>query len=158
MQLLEIWPSNQNLEIYGEGPLAAKLSELARNRPNIKYKGMLSNEKLTSVLDDYIGGIVPSSWMEGFPMVVLEYLRAGLPIIATKGNSVAKIVDESKSGVLFRADSRDELLNAIQTVLASRNHFSINALQHFESRYSEEIWLKKLFSIINQTLSESRSI
>jgi glycosyltransferase involved in cell wall biosynthesis len=156
LQLLEIWPNNQNLDVYGEGPLAAKLHELTRERPNLKYKGMIPNEKLTSVLDEYIGGVVPSSWREGFPMVVLEYLRAGVPIIATKGNNVSRIVEESKSGVQFKAGSREELLTAIETVLASRARFSINASQHFESRYSEEIWLNKLLSIIDQTLSESR--
>ena len=157
LQLLEIWPNNQNLDIYGEGPLAAKLQELTGKRLNLKYKGMIPNEKLTSVLNEYIGGVVPSSWREGFPMVVLEYLRAGLPIIATKGNNVSQIVEESNSGVQFKVDSREELLTAIETVLASRNLFSINASQHFESRYSEEIWLNKLLSIIDQTLSESPS-
>ena len=87
-------------------------------------------------------------------MVVLEYLRAGVPIITTKGNNVSQIVKLSKSGVEFQIDLKEELSKALETVASSREIFSVRAIQHFESHYSEKKWLKELMSIVAETISE----
>lgn len=158
LDLLQIWPDEHNLDIYGDGPMATKLTELVTFRSNVSFKGKISNAELTTLLDKYIGAVIPSRWREGFPMVVLEYMRVGLPIVTTSGNNVSTIVSKSKSGVEFSAGSQKQLSNAIETVITFRDLFSSNARTHFQNHYSEEIWLKNLFSILDETLAESRDI
>lgn len=158
LELLEIWPHEHNLDIYGNGPLATKVTEFVKFNSHVRFKGKISNQELTTLLDKYTGAVVPSQWREGFPMVVLEYMRAGLPIITTSGTNVSIIVNESKSGVEFPAGSQTELSKAIKRVISFRDQFSSNAQTYFQNHYSEEIWLKNLLSILEETLAESRDI
>jgi glycosyltransferase involved in cell wall biosynthesis len=82
MELVECWPSEFELDIYGDGPLLEALREKTKEKSNISIKGGVSRHELHYLLPSYLGAILPSRWLEPGPLTVLEYLAAGLPIVS----------------------------------------------------------------------------
>jgi len=81
-ELIEYWPDKYNLDIYGSGQLMQRLKDLAGRKKNIVIKGGLSRDDFGKILPSYSGAVMPSKWYEPGPLVILEYLAAGLPIIS----------------------------------------------------------------------------
>lgn len=93
------------------------------------------------------------SRIEGFPLVVVEAMLAGLPVVATRVGSVADAVLDGETGLLVPPDDPDALGSALGTLLAdperrramgdrgrehARRHFTASAMAaQFESLYTE---------------------
>ena len=56
---------------------------------------------------------VLSSVSEGFPLTLLEYGRAGLPVVSTSVGQCAEILDNGKAGLLVSPRSPKQLANAL---------------------------------------------
>jgi glycosyltransferase involved in cell wall biosynthesis len=58
--------------------------------------------------------VVPSLWFENSPLTIHEAFLAGVPVIASDRGGMAELVDDGKSGLLFRrgdaADLREKIL------------------------------------------------
>ncbi len=82
--------------------------------------------------------IIPSRW-EGFGLVAVEAMRAGLAVIASRTGGLKEIVEDGVTGVLFEPGSASELAKAIcsRDSLAWRNMGSA-ARSRFEERFTME--------------------
>ncbi len=58
---------------------------------------------------------------EGLPMVILEAMASGIPIIATKIGAIPKILHDGENALLITPSKPQELLAAIATLVKSRN-------------------------------------
>jgi glycosyltransferase involved in cell wall biosynthesis len=94
-ELIEYWPDKYSLDIYGNGQLLQRLKKLVELKENINIKGSLSRDDFVKILPTYTGAIMPSKWYEPGPLVVLEYLAAGLPVISIGAWSEAAGLDLS---------------------------------------------------------------
>lgn len=63
--------------------------------------------------------VLPSRF-DSFPVVVLEAMAAGLPVVATRVGGVPEVVEEGKSGLLVPPENPAALAEAIGTVLSDR--------------------------------------
>ncbi|MFM1873499.1 MAG: hypothetical protein RL398_2921 [Planctomycetota bacterium] len=61
--------------------------------------------------------VVPSTWHENAPFVVLEARAAGLPVLASRFGGLSEVVDHERDGELFAAGDADELAMRIQRLL-----------------------------------------
>lgn len=78
-----------------------------------RYQGLLSKEEVKQKLWDYDALVLPTYWFgEGYPAVILEAYAHGLPVIATRWQSIPEIVDE-KSGILITPRDSQDLANAM---------------------------------------------
>ncbi len=57
---------------------------------------------------------LPSLYGEGMPMVVLEAMAAGLPIVSTRVEGIPQVVRDGVDGLLAEAASAEQLANALQ--------------------------------------------
>ena len=80
--------------------------------------------------------ILPSR-NEGLPIVVLEALRAGVPVVGSSIPEIAEAVEEGRTGFLFAPDETASLTAALARALApeSRAGMRAHARQAFERRY-----------------------
>jgi glycosyltransferase involved in cell wall biosynthesis len=109
-KLLQHYP-NLVFKLSGVGPEKDILEiEAARCgvRDHIIFLGKLPYYELASLLAESSIGIATFISNEfnfyATPLKVLEYMAAGLPIIATNWGETARIIKESKSGVLVKWD------------------------------------------------------
>ena len=88
------------LDIYGDGPDKIKLQEL------IKIKKLEDRVILRGVTDNInnkmltASALLLSSRWEGMPMVVLEALECGLPIISFDITAIKPLVDNNIEGII----------------------------------------------------------
>lgn len=125
--------NNVKVAIVGDGDLREKIESLIKEKnlsENIKMYGFVSNPyKLLSQSK----ALIMTSRSEGTPMVALEAMSVGLPIISTPVDGLKEIVINDENG--FLSDSNEELANAIIKLLQNKNYMSEmikNAKEKFE--------------------------
>ncbi len=99
--------------VIGDGPLRAALAEAsASSRLPVRWHGVIHGaDTLFRAFDVF----VLSSRTEGTPMVLLEAMHAGVPIVATKVGGVPDVVGETEA-LLVPPDDPDALAAAIRAV------------------------------------------
>ncbi|MGH9102093.1 MAG: glycosyltransferase [Acidimicrobiales bacterium] len=105
-QLLEAWraaaPSGLQLAVIGDGPMRRALQE--RVPPGVCFLGQLSREALLEELSSARALVFPSLCFEaGQPMVLLEAMAAGVPVLASDRGGAAELVGEDGWGVRVAA-------------------------------------------------------
>jgi len=83
--------------------------------------------------------VVLPSRFEGMSVTLLEYLAAGLPIIASDIASNREVLGEEDCGLIFPSEDYQALAASIESLLTSPQRcetLSKNARQRFEKRYS----------------------
>lgn len=63
--------------------------------------------------------VLPSLFGEGMPMVVLEAMAAGIPVIATRVEGVPQVIEHGRHGWLVEPGSSDSLADALETLMTS---------------------------------------
>jgi glycosyltransferase involved in cell wall biosynthesis len=64
--------------------------------------------------------VLPSLFGEGLPMVVLEAMAAGVPVIAARVDGVCEAVRHRETGLLFDAGSVSQLAAAVESIIAGQ--------------------------------------
>jgi glycosyltransferase involved in cell wall biosynthesis len=98
-------------ELFGAVQSEIKRLNLANN---ISYLG--SRQDAAEILDACDIGVL-SSASEGLPMALLEYGRAGLPVVATAVGECEEVLGRGSVGILVRPGSGEELASALITLL-----------------------------------------
>lgn len=108
LYLLEAWKKLNlaNAELVLVGELRPELDSAVRrySLSNIRYTGFLSREKL---IEEYHASSLFAfpSLHEGFGLVMLEAMAAGLPVVGTRSSGAPDCISEGKEG--FLAEPRD---------------------------------------------------
>ena len=107
------------LVIVGDGPLRAVLGQCAESRGlsrNVEFLGMRTDVyNLMSVFDVF----ALSSLHEGVPMVLLEAMALGVPIVASRVGGIPEILEDSTEAILVHAKDPEALARAIGVVAGS---------------------------------------
>jgi glycosyltransferase involved in cell wall biosynthesis len=101
------------LRIVGGGPLEAELQERARKAG---LNGRVQVEGINHEIADFLRDLdifVLSSISEGMPLVILEAMGAGLPVVSTRIGGVPEIAPEGAVSFLCAPGSADELAAAM---------------------------------------------
>lgn len=134
------------LVIAGRGPLADDLKKQANDigiHPNVRFIGpRLDIPALLKLFDLYV---LPSLW-EGLPMVLLEAMAAGCPIIATDVGGVSMAIHDGENGKLIEPGNIDQLSQAIIDLLSNkalREQYSLKGINTFKSEFSAAIMTRQ---------------
>ncbi len=76
--------------------------------------------------------VLPSLFGEGMPMVVLEALACGVPVIATRVEGTPEVIRHGQEGLLARPHDSDSLSQAIQVFISDRSEWSRMSRLAFE--------------------------
>lgn len=100
------------LDIYGQVDKGyeEKFNKIIDKLPSyIRYCGNVQSEKSTSVLKDYFLLLFPTKfYTEGIPGTIIDAYSAGVPVVSSRWENFADLIDEGKVGYGYRFDS-DEL-------------------------------------------------
>lgn len=100
------------LWIAGDGPLLP-LVQQATNRPGsrIRILGKRSPQEVNQLMKDAAVLVFPSIWYEGLPMVLIEALSSGLPVLLSRVGGLPQIFDGRSSALLFEPGNVDSFLD-----------------------------------------------
>ncbi len=109
-----------DLAIAGEGPLEDEVRELAEElgvARRVRFLGRLAHEDVGHALRRAQALVLPSSH-EGMPIVVLEALATGTPVVASAVGGVPELVhDDERLGVLVPPDDEEGLVRGLLRAL-----------------------------------------
>jgi glycosyltransferase involved in cell wall biosynthesis len=117
-----------HVDLVGNGPLRQELEELARDlglHSRVSFHGSLVEEAVTELLERADLFVLPSlvarnGQMEGLPVVLMEALAAGAPVVATRLSGIPEVVHDGETGLLVEPGSPRDLARALQTVIDQR--------------------------------------
>jgi glycosyltransferase involved in cell wall biosynthesis len=150
--LLQAMPSiikkipNLSLVIAGKGELLEEL-QMETNSLDIQdhvfWVGpRLDMPELLKLFDLYV---LPSLW-EGMPMVLIEAMASGCPIIATDVGGNSSVIKQGVNGSLIRAGNSAELAMEVVRVLSDKElirKYISNSLNRFYSLFSARTMTEK---------------
>src|SRR5208283_5568605 len=86
-------------------------------RPWCVHHGSTQREELQSLLRQADGLVLPTL-EDNCPMVVLEAMAAGVPVVASRVGGIPDLVENGKTGWLFDPRKGDDMIAAIARLLA----------------------------------------
>ncbi|MDH3294490.1 MAG: glycosyltransferase [Acidimicrobiia bacterium] len=92
------------LTIVGDGPERTRLEQKTAQRgldAVVTFVGSKSQEEVSDLLTRTDVFVLPS-FAEGVPVVLMEAMGAGLPVVATQVGGMTELVDDQVSGFLIR--------------------------------------------------------
>lgn len=92
--------------------------------PRIRFPGPYAAADAARVFADMDVLVVPSTWYENTPFVVLEAFAAGVPVIAADLGGLSEVVRDGENGLLFRAGDAASLGAAIERIAGDPSWFS----------------------------------
>ena len=109
------------LSILGGGPMEAEVREQVRRlglEGCVEMPGAVSTERLLGELKACRGLVLPS-FAEGLPMVIMEAMAMGRPVISTYVAGIPELVVPGENGWLVPASSVEALADAMEALLAT---------------------------------------
>ena len=111
--------SEARLAILGAGPLEAETRRLAAELDLGDAVVLPGRTDIRDWLERADVFVHTSRW-EGFGIVLLEAMLAGLPVVATRVSAVPEVVADGDTGVLLEPGDVDGLAAALQALLTDR--------------------------------------
>lgn len=134
-----------NFHIYGNGPLEATLRQQAT--PNLLFHGQ---QQSMDNIWQHIGLLVICSHYEGLPMVALEAMGRGIPVIATPVGNIHQLIQSNINGWITEPH---QLVAAIthwsQLSQPHRSQIQKQAQHMIEQHYSSRVVIPRLLDIYN---------
>ncbi len=116
--------ANVELVIAGEGPMRARLEELARAREaRVRFVGVVSGAEKRDLFAATDAFLLPSRPLgsgreEGVPTALLEAMACGVPIVATRTGGVASIATHERSALIVPPGEPSAIAGAVSRLAA----------------------------------------
>lgn len=133
--------TNFKLIIIGDGTERNNLANLVHNlnlKDKIKFLGPIPNLKIPGYLIAADCSVVPSL-KEGFGIVILEAMAAGLPVIGTKVGGIPDIIKNGENGILIEPKNPEAIAKAILN-LFSNSEFAKKLVQNAKTDLKKYDW------------------
>ena len=150
------------LKIAGVGPDAQHLDKMVEDLkiPNVQFVGSLSGEGKWDFLRNAICTVMPSVCYESFPLVALESMAVGTPVIASNLGGLPYIIEDGKTGLLFSPGDHLDLASRISELVNDPERTRMmgeECVQTINEKYTEAVHYRKLMEIYSQVLDEQRN-
>jgi colanic acid/amylovoran biosynthesis glycosyltransferase len=106
---------NAHLTLIGDGEMRSQITAAIAQRgleKHVTLTGWLAEKDVRTALDQAHALVMPS-FAEGLPMVIMEAMAAGRPVIATYIAGIPELVQPGETGWLVPAGDVDSLTSAI---------------------------------------------
>jgi len=179
---LVITVANMHILVKGHLNLIAAAKKVCRELPDVKFvlvgdgqqRALLEKEVRAAALEDrflFLGyrkdipellscsdlGVLASR-AEGLPNAVLEYMAAGLPVIATKVGGIPEIIEDGVHGLLVPPEDSGALAAALLRMLRDTRfaeRLAKAGREHVIAKFNFEVLLQSLSELYAQRPRES---
>ncbi len=119
----------------------------------IKFVGFLKGEALEKITSEALCVAAPAIWYENLPNVVLEAYAYGKPVIASNLGSLAEIVEDGKTGLLFEPKKTKQIADCIRKLYENPEYcaeLGRNARKKCENDFNPEAHWNRFIEIYNE--------
>ena len=144
------------LVFVGDGPTLPRVKALAAALQINESVSFLGDQGNVAEILSSVQIFVLSTLWEGFPLSILEAMRAGLPVIATDVGGVREAVHDKISGLLVQRGNIHELALALRCLILNsglRVAMGIAGRALYQGRFSAEMMLSKTEGVYQQVVS-----
>lgn len=113
--------------LAGDGPLREQiLAEIGRRglRDQVRFMGRVPQANRLVAASDVL---LLSSHSEGLPVVVMEALAAGVPVVSTAVGGIPELIDDNRNGILTPPGSPDAFAEGILRAMRPEVHATLAA-------------------------------
>jgi glycosyltransferase involved in cell wall biosynthesis len=150
--LVEAMPHlpGRRLVLVGDGPERSSLENLAASlgiEDRIEFAGWMSEPWASRIRPDLVA--VPSRF-DAMPLVVLEAMRAGVPVVATRVGGNPELVVDGVTGNLAEPESPVSLAQAMESLLSDpprREEMARAAKMRLAHRFSDSMMVASYESL-----------
>lgn len=141
--LCELW-------IIGDGPTRPSMEKLADElgiKSSVRFLGTLSNP---SEMFRKFDVFVLSTHYEGHPLVLLEAMSFGIPIVATRISSIPEVITDGVNGLLVNHKDYFDMAQALNKILTDKLlHLRLSeaATGTFKSQPTVDDWAQQVISL-----------
>ena len=141
-----------NLLIVGSGSLKNRLHQvIAQNgcQDRVKLLGKISDRRvLTNLYANALTLVIPSIWPENAPLVALEALACGTPLIASNQGGLPEIVESINPQLVFSEGSITLLADTFKSF--DRTNYDRNEIRQIaRERYSAERFIHIYLGLVS---------
>jgi colanic acid/amylovoran biosynthesis glycosyltransferase len=141
-------------EIVGDGPdrdrLAGRIRELGLVE-RVRLVGPASQERVRELYSGATVFCLPS-FSEGVPVVLMEAMATGLPVVATRITGIPELVEEGRSGFLVPPGRPDLLANSLERALradpAERREMGAAGRARVEAEFNQAHSAERLLELL----------
>jgi glycosyltransferase involved in cell wall biosynthesis len=154
-KLMEAWSQSKasknewTLKIAGHGSLFSEVEKFANSAKNVSFLGLLDRKTLLEEIGNSRFSIILSEALENLPMVIIESLSVGTPLIVSSNPSLQNFIEKDFT-VALPKDFNSWFLTFDQLDSLNYELMSQSSLQEFNEKYSPESSLRALESIYSQ--------
>jgi glycosyltransferase involved in cell wall biosynthesis len=149
------------LDLIGDGPLMGDTEALARElglAGRVHFLGQ-RNDVDRRLASAQISLLI-TNW-EGFPLSILEAMRAGLPVVASDVGGVAESVRDGESGFLVARGDVAQLRDRIERLLADphlRRRLGASGRERFVRDFTLDVSVAKTLAVYRDTLAGAGAV
>lgn len=106
---------DRKLKIIGDGPLKEEINEylMKYEMTNVELLGAKYDQELNSIIKLSKALIFTSNCLENNPLVILEAMALGKPVVASRIGGVPEMIEDKVTGHLFDPTHEDQLITAV---------------------------------------------
>ncbi|TXF77527.1 glycosyltransferase family 4 protein [Chryseobacterium sp.] len=114
----------------------------------VSFEGFKENMELYYSNNDIL---VCTSKIESFPMVILEAMRIGMPVVSTNVGGIAEQIEDGCDGFLVNSDDYTSLADKIQLLFDANvfENISKNAYKSFNNKFTKNRMIESYNEILN---------
>ncbi len=115
-------PNGATLTVYGapDGHDAyfANLQQMMDANPQVHFAGLIPPDELARAFANADIFLLPSTWHENSPLILLDALQSKTPVLASDIGGVSGIVEHNRNGLLFPREDVAALRAEMQRLIA----------------------------------------
>jgi glycosyltransferase involved in cell wall biosynthesis len=147
------------LKIVGTGPLMSEVERRAEQDGNVEVLGWQDPSDVMELLGRAEYLVFPSEWYEGCPRVIIESLAKGTPVIAAQLGAAAEMIEDGRTGFMFRPGDDEEFAAAVTKAFSStvdRPSMRMTVRQDFINKYTASTNFDRFMEVYRAAIDRSR--
>ena len=117
----------------------------------IVFTGFQHGKELEKLISRATCIVCPAIWYENMPNTVIEAYAYGKPVVASRVGSLAEIVEDGKTGLLFEMKNSKEMAIKLRQFIETPSlpiNMGKNARQECENKYSVDKHMMRVIDIL----------
>ena len=150
------------LIVVGRGPEENNLKKISKElkiTENVFFEGYVTDKQLKKHYQEAEIFAIPSYWAENFPLVILEAMAYGKPIIASDIYGLSERIRNNDIGLLYSPYDSEDLSNKMIILLSDFKEIQRMSQESLKKvkQFTKEKHYKEIIKIYNSLLIGSRT-